>query len=626
MDKILDSVNLPKDLKKLSLKEKEKLAIELREELINNVSKTGGHLASNLGVVELTIGLHSVFNTPEDKIIWDVGHQTYIHKILTGRKDKMDTLRQLNGIAGFPKTSESEYDAFNTGHSSTSISVALGMARARDIKKENNSVVAVIGDGALTGGMALEALNDAGCSNTNLIVVLNDNEMSISRNVGSISMILSKIRTKKLYTKSNNYVKKVLHKIPLIGDFVIEISRKIKNGIKQILIPNMFFEDLGFRYLGPIDGNDIAKIEEILKMARKSQGPVLVHIVTKKGKGYKYAEQNPDKYHGISSFDIETGKAKKPKQDDYSKIFGEKLVNIAQNNEKIVAITAAMCDGTGLKKFKEEFPDRFFDVGIAEQHALGCAAGMAKQGLIPVIPIYSSFYQRGYDQVIHDICIQKLPVIMCADRAGIVGNDGETHQGIFDMAFFSIIPNLTILAPKDFEELEQMLEFAVSLNAPVVIRYPRGGEGKRKFENHEKIKYGKAEIIKEGTDITIVAIGKMVERAMEVSQKLEEDGIYAEVINARFLKPLDEKTIISSIKKTKNVITIEDGILRAGLGCSICELIVKNKLENVDFESFGYDDKFVKHGSVTELEKLNGIDVNSIVKKIAKREKIKVVV
>lgn len=626
MERILDKINLPKDLKELNIEEKETLAEELRQELISQVSKNGGHLASNLGVVELTIGLHSVFNTPEDKIVWDVGHQTYVHKILTGRKDKMSTLRQLNGLAGFPKTSESEYDAFNTGHSSTSISVALGMARARDLRNENNKVIAVIGDGALTGGMALEALNDAGCSKTNLIVILNDNEMSISKNVGGIAMILGRVRTKKIYTKSNNYVKKVLHRIPRVGDFIIELSKKIKNGIKQLFIPNMFFEDLGFQYLGPIDGNNIEKVEDILKMAKKMQGPVLVHVVTKKGKGYKIAEENPDKYHGISSFNIETGKPIKEKKDDYSKIFGNKLVELAKKNEKIVAITAAMCDGTGLKKFKEQFPNRFFDVGIAEQHAIGCAAGMAKQGLTPVVPIYSSFYQRAYDQVIHDVCIQKLPVVMCVDRAGVVGNDGETHQGIFDMSFFSIVPNLTIVAPKDFKELEQMLEFAVSLNKPTVIRYPRGGEGKIKFNEHPKIQYGKCEIVQKGRNLTIVAIGKMVERAMEVNNILKNESINAEIINVRFLKPLDEKKIVASIKKTKRVITIEDGVLRAGLATSIAELLVKNNLSNIDFRCYGYNDKFVKHGSVEELERLNNLDAESIVKDLVKENKMKVVV
>lgn len=616
MDNILDKVNLPKDLKNLNIEEKEKLAEELREFIIENISNTGGHLASNLGVVELTIALHSVFDTPKDKIIWDVGHQTYVHKILTGRKSRFKTLRKLNGLAGFPKTSESEYDAFNTGHSSTSISVALGMARAKEIQKDESKVIAVIGDGALTGGMALEALNDAGCSNTNLIVILNDNEMSISKNVGGISMLLGKLRTKKAYTKSNQYLKKIIKKVPYIGGHIINIGNKLKNGIKQLFIPNMFFEDLGFRYLGPIDGNDVERVQDLLEMAKKLKGPVLVHLITKKGKGYKPAEENPDKFHSTSSFDIKTGKGKNEKKEDYSKIFGEKLVELAKNNERIVAITAAMTDGTGLTKFKKEFPNRFFDVGIAEQHALGIAAGMAKTGMVPVIPIYSSFYQRGFDQVIHDICLQNLPVVMCVDRAGIVGNDGETHQGILDLSFFSIIPNITIMAPKDFTELEQMLEFAVKLNKPVVIRYPRGGEGSYRFEKHEEIVIGESEKIVEGTDITIIGIGKMVQRAMEVKKELEKIDISCEVINARFLKPLDEKNILESIKKTKKVITIEDGILRGGIATSIEEIIVKNDLENIKFKSFGYNDVFVKHGSVAEIEELYKLDVKSIAEKV----------
>ena len=456
-------------------------------------------------------------------------------------------------------------------------------------------------------------------SNTNVIVILNDNEMSISKNVGAISMILGKVRTKKIYTKSNHIIKTILQKFPKIGNYIIELSKKFKNSIKQFLIPNMFFEDLGFQYLGPIDGNNIEKVEDILKMAKKVEGPVLVHVVTQKGKGYKYAEDTPDRYHGVSSFNIDTGQTIKEKKDDYSKIFGNKLVNLAETNPNIVAITAAMCDGTGLKKFKQKFPNRFFDVGIAEQHAIGMAAGMAKQGLTPVIPIYSSFYQRAYDQVIHDVCIQNIPVIMCVDRAGIVGNDGETHQGIFDMAFFSIVPNLTIMAPKDFKELEQMLEFAVNLKRPVVIRYPRGGEGTTKFENHSNIEYGKCEIIKGGTDITIIAIGKMVGRAVEVGKILKDKSIDAEIINVRFLKPLDEKQILSSIIKTKKVITIEDGILRSGLATSVSELIIKNNIKNIQFKGLGYNDKFIEHGNVDELEKINNLDAESIAEEVIKK-------
>ena len=545
------------------------------------------------------------------------GHQSYVHKILTGRKDKMPTLRQFDGIAGFPRNSESEYDSFDTGHSSTSISAALGMATARDLKGDKEYIIAVIGDGALTGGMALEALNHAGAMKTNLIVILNDNEMSISKNVGGISLFLSKARTRKFYTESNRYIKKIVNMLPNGGNRIIKFIRKIKYSIKQLLLPNMFFEDLGFRYLGPIDGHDIEKLESILKKSKDLEGPILIHVVTKKGKGYKPAEENPDKFHSASNFDIETGISKKEKAVDYSKIFGEKLIELAKKNDKIVAITAAMKDGTGLAKFEKEFPNRFFDVGIAEEHAIGFAAGLAKNGMIPVVPIYSSFYQRSFDQVIHDVCIQNLGVVMCVDRAGIVGNDGETHQGVFDLSFFSMIPNITIMAPKDFKELEYMLEYAIDLKRPVVIRYPRGGEGKIKFDMHEKIDYGQAEILKTGNDLTIVAIGKMVERALEVSNILETEGKSVEVINARFLKPLDKDKILTSILKTKNIITIEDNIIDGGLGSKIEDLIYNSNIKDIKFKKFGYPDEFIKHGSVPEIEKKYGMDAASIAKEMS---------
>ena len=616
MDNILDKINCTNDVKKLNYKQKDKLCEEIRNYIIQIVSKNGGHLASNLGVVELTVALHSVFNIPRDKIVWDVGHQTYVHKILTGRKESLKTLRQLGGIAGFPKSEESECDSFNTGHSSTSISVALGMAKARDIKNNKNCVIAVIGDGALTGGMALEALNDAGSSKTNLIVILNDNEMSISKNVGGISLFLNRIRSKKLYRKSNNYIKKMTKKIPFIGNKIIHIVRKIKYSLKQLFISNMLFEDMGFKYIGPINGHDTEKLESIFKIAKNLEGPILIHVVTKKGKGYKPAEENPDKFHSTSSFNIEDRTPKKQKQKDYSKVFGDKLVSIAQKNEKIVAITASMKDGTGLTKFSEMFPERFFDAGIAEQHALAMAAGMAKDGLIPVVPIYSTFYQRAYDQVIHDIALQKLPVVLCVDRAGIVGNDGETHQGIYDLSFFNIVPNLEILAPKDFYELEQMLEYAISLNAPVVIRYPRGGQAQEKFNKHEQIQKGKSEIIKQGRDVSLIAIGNMVSKAVEVAKILEKNEIEAEIINTRFLKPLDSKTIKESISKTKNVITIEDNIIEGGLATKVLELIQNEKMQNINIKAKAYPDEFIKHGSPQELEKIYGLDTQNIVNEI----------
>lgn len=623
---MLEKINSPQDLKKLTLEEKTLLAKEIREYILDIVSKNGGHLASNLGVVELTIALHSVFDVPKDKIVWDVGHQTYVHKILTGRKEELKTLRKLDGIAGFPKTNESEADCFNTGHSSTSISAALGMARARDIKNEHNSVLAVIGDGALTGGMAIEALNDAGYSRSKITVILNDNEMSISKNVGGLNMFLSKLRTKKLYTKSNVSAKKIILKIPVVGRPFVRLVQKAKRSIKQLIIPKMFFEDIGFTYLGPVDGHNIQELENILRLSKQVDTPVLIHVLTKKGKGYEIAEKNPDKFHSISPFNIETGEVKKAKSKDYSAVFGEKLVSLAEKNDKIVAITASMKDGTGLTKFQKQFPKRFFDIGIAEQHAVGLAAGMAKAGMIPVVPIYSSFYQRAYDQVIHDVAIQNLPVIMCVDRAGIVGSDGETHQGLLDMAFFRLVPNLTIMAPKNFKELEQMLEFAVNLNKPVVIRYSRGGEDNIDINTDLEIKNGKAEILKDGTDITIVAIGKMVSRAYRIADKLKQNNIDAQVINARFLKPFDNNTVKNAIEKTKAVVTIEDGTIINGLATAVNEIIINENLVGIKIKNFAYPDIYVKHGTVDELEKIYGLDEENITEKIEKMLKDEVLV
>ena len=611
---IIDKVNWPEDVKKLTIKEKEELAEELREKTIDVVSKTGGHLASNLGVVELTIALHSCFNMPQDKIVWDVGHQTYIHKMLTGRKDKFDTLRQMDGIAGFPRTTESEYDSFDTGHSSTSISVALGMARARDVLGEKHKVVAVIGDGAMTGGMALEALNDAGISKTDLIVILNDNEMSISKNTGGLSMFLAKLRTKKAYINSNVSAKNFIRKIPVVGEKIVTLTVKLKNSIKQLIIPKMYFENIGFRYLGPIDGHNIQELEEILNISKELEGPVLIHVLTKKGKGYKFAEENPNKYHSTSAFDIETGEKRTSSGKDYSKVMGDKLTELAHKDDKIVAVTAAMEDGTGLHKFAEEFPNRFFDVEIAEQHALGMVAGMAKEGLKPVIPIYSSFLQRAYDQLIHDIAMQELPVVICVDRAGIVGNDGETHQGILDLSFLNTVPKMNVAAPKNFEELEKLLEFAVNFNKPIAIRYPRGGEGKYQFSNCEDIVLGKAEMLREGSNVTIVAIGKMVSYAMEAAEKLHNIGIEAEVINARFLKPLDNEIISNSLNKTKRLVTIEDNIINCGLASSVKDTL--EKVEGAKELNIGYPEEFVKHGTVSDIEKKYGIDVDSIIRKV----------
>ena len=618
---MLEKINNTNDLKKLDIKEKKELAKDIRNTIIDVVSKNGGHLASNLGVVELTIALESVFDVNKDKIIWDVGHQSYVHKILNGRKDSLSTIRQLDGIAGFPKYQESETDCFNTGHSSTSISAAMGMACARDLKNEKNSVIAVIGDGSLTGGMAMEALNHAGSTKTNLIVILNDNEMSISKNVGGINQLLTKLRIKNRYNSSNEKWKRKLKKVPVIGKGLVNLISTIKKGIKQIILPGMYFEEIGFKYLGPVDGHNIEDLEYIFKAAKRLNEPILIHVLTNKGKGYKPAEENPDKFHGASPFDIETGKSLKKKSKDYSAAFGEKLCKMAANNDKIVAITAAMKDGTGLSKFGEDYPNRLFDVGIAEQHALTFAAGLAKEGMIPFVSIYSSFYQRAYDQVIHDICMQNLPVIMCVDRAGIVGNDGETHQGLYDLSFFKLIPNIVIMSPKNFKELEDMMEYAVTLNKPVVIRYPRGGESSVEITSNNELSLGKCEKITTGSDVTIVAIGNMVSKALEISSELKKDKINVEVINSRFLKPFDNFGILKSIKKTKFVITIEDGTCIGGLGSTVKELLVDNNIKDVRLKSYSYPDKFVEHGSVNQLEDRYGFNKLDIIKYI--KENIK---
>ena len=608
---MLEQINLPEDLKNKTLKEKRELAKDIRNLIIETVSKTGGHLASNLGVVELTIAIHSVFDAPKDKIIWDVGHQTYVHKLLTGRKEKFATLRQKDGLAGFPKVTESEYDCFNTGHSSTSISVGLGMARARDILKEDYKVVSVIGDGALTGGMALEALNDSSCIKSNFIVILNDNEMSISKNVGGMATFLAQLRTKRMYTKINVTVKKILFKIPFIGKKIVRFIQAVKSGIKQIFIPKMLFEDIGYKYLGPVNGHDIGKLESILKLAKTIDGPVLVHVITKKGKGYKPAELEPDKFHSTSSFDIETG-MKKQSSRDYSSVFGDKLVQLARNDKRIVAITASMKEGTGLLSFEKEFPDRFFDVGIAEQHALGLAAGLARMGLRPVIPIYSSFLQRGYDQVIHDICIQNLPVIICVDRAGIVGTDGETHQGIFDLSFLNTIPNLVIMAPKNFEELGAMLEAAVNSNKPVAIRYPRGGEPKNFVGETTPVLIGKSEIIKDGDEIAIFALGKMIETAVKISEISSKN---IAIINVRTLKPIDKDMILKYADKVNKIITIEDNIKVGGLSETV-QTVLRDSNKTVELKCYGYPREFIKQGTVSEIEYKYGLDAETIAREI----------
>lgn len=609
---VLDRIKYPSDLKKLTIKEKEELKEEIKEEILKVVSRNGGHLASNLGVVDLTIALYSILDLPRDKVIWDVGHQCYTHKILTGRKDKFNTLREMGGIAGFPRTRESIYDTFDVGHSSTSISLALGMARAKDINKTNEKIVAVIGDGALTSGLSIEALFDAGVSKTNLVIILNDNEMSISKNNGGISKFLAKLRTKKSYISLNSKTKLIINHIPIFGKYIYQFLSYIKKRIKGLFIHNMYFENIGFTYLGPVNGHSISDMEEIFKNSFNIPGPVLIHVITKKGKGYKYAEQTPNKYHSVSPFNLETGKPLKDKMLDYSSVFGKTLTNLAKKNEKIVAITAAMEEATGLSEFKKMYPNRFFNVEICEEHAITMAAGMAKAGLIPVVALYSSFLQRAYDELVHDVCLTKQHVIICVDRAGNTGEDGETHHGIYDLSYLNTIPNLTIMAPKNFNEFEDMIKFAINSSGPFAIRYPKGSE-EFSLKTGNKIKLGKSEIIKEGKDITIIAIGKMVYKAIEVSNLLLKEGIEAEVINVRFLKPLDVDAIISSYKKTGLVVTMEDNDKQHGLGITIKGIIREDHVLNI-----GYNNIFLPHGNILKLEKKYHMDVLSIKKEIIK--------
>ncbi|MGL4730405.1 MAG: 1-deoxy-D-xylulose-5-phosphate synthase [Clostridium sp.] len=607
MEKILSKINSPNDVKNLSDEEMEKLSEEIREFLIQSISKTGGHLASNLGVVELTLSMLSQFDVEKDKIVWDVGHQTYVYKMLTGRRDQFDKLRKHNGMSGFPKRQKSKYDAFDTGHSSTSISAALGMARARDIKAEDKEVVAVIGDGALTGGMALEALNDVGFNKTNMIIVLNDNQMSISNNVGGLSSYLNNIRMEPRYNKFKEGVNHKLNETK-VGKSIANKLVRIKDSIKQLVVPSMLFEDMGLKYLGPIDGHDIKAMNDVFQKAKMINGPVIIHTVTKKGKGYELAEESPCKYHGISPFDKESGKVLGKSRENYSKVVGDTLIELAKDNKNLVAITAAMPDGTGLKEFSEKYPDRFFDVGIAEEHAVTLAAGMACEGLKPVFAVYSTFLQRGFDQILHDVCIQKLPVIFAIDRAGIVGEDGETHQGVFDLSYLSIIPNMTIVSPKCLSEIKPMFEFALDFNLPIAIRYPRGGDIIENLEPAKNIKLGKWEVIDEGKDKTaIISIGKMTQHSILAIDLLKEEGIYPKLINGIFVKPVDLSLLQNLVDENYNIITVEDNIIQGGFGSTILKELNKMNFQG-KFKSLGYNDKFVEQGNISILYNEEGLD------------------
>lgn len=613
---LLEKIQKENDIKQLKPEELEKLAEEIRQFLVEKISVTGGHLASNLGVVELTMALHLAFELPQDKMIWDVGHQSYTHKILTGRRAGFDDLRKYGGMSGFPKRKESECDAFDTGHSSTSISAGLGYVAARDIKGEEHSVISIIGDGAMTGGMAYEALNNASRLKSNFIIVLNDNNMSISENVGGMSRYLNGLRTAEAYTGLKKGVEDTLMKIPVQGEKILYQMKKTKSGLKQLFVPGMFFEDMGITYLGPVDGHDIRKLYKTFQEARRVDHAVLVHVLTKKGKGYGPAEENPSRFHGIVPFDIETGEAKeKSSKDSYTDIFSKVFCDIAKQNDAVVGITAAMADGTGLARFARMFPDRFFDVGIAEEHALTFAAGLAAGGLKPVVAVYSSFLQRAFDQAIHDVCLQNLPVMIAVDRAGLVGSDGETHQGLFDLSFLNMIPNMTILSPKNRWEMADMVRFCADFQYPVALRYPRGAayEGLSAFRT--PIVYGKSEILYEEEDIAVIFVGHMAELAVQVRDRLKEIGYHCSLINARFVKPLDTEMLEGLTKDHRLFVTIEENVLSGGFGEQVLHYVSRAKLD-VGVRCIGIPDDYVEHGNVDLLRREVGLDAETIVKQI----------
>ena len=615
----LDKILKENDIKYLSEEELKELPGEIRRFLIESISKTGGHLASNLGVVELTMALHLTFNLPKDKIIWDVGHQSYTHKILTGRKEGFNELRQYGGMSGFPKTCESDCDCFNTGHSSTSVSAALGMAQARDIMGEDYSVIAVIGDGALTGGMAYEALNNASELKSNFIIVLNDNNMSISENVGGMSSYLARFRTADAYRDLKSNVMKSLNHIPVYGEKMVKKIRNTKSSIKQLFIPGMFFEEMGIIYLGPVDGSNLEELRKTFEEAKKVDGPVLVHVITKKGAGYLPAERHPARFHGAEPFDIETGiPSNKRTEANYTDVFSTVIKKLGERNDKIVAITAAMRDGTGLKRFANVMPERFFDVGIAEEHAVTFAAGLARAGLKPVFAVYSSFLQRAYDQILHDVCIQNLPVVFAVDRAGLVGSDGETHQGIFDISYLSSIPNMTVMAPKLKWELSDMMKFAVRYDSPIAIRYPRGLAYAGLKEHREAISYGKSEVIYEGSRVALMALGSMVSVAEDVVGLLKEKGICATLINARFAMPFDRERIEKLTDNHTLLVTLEENVLSGGFGEHVASFVKEAALD-IDVMTVAIPDAYVEHGNVTQLKKLLGIDADSVAERILKK-------
>ena len=613
---VLEKIEHENDIKRINKNELPILAEEIRSFLIDKISKTGGHLASNLGVVELTMALHLAFDLPEDKIIWDVGHQSYTHKLLTGRKAGFDELRKYGGMSGFPKRHESDCDCFDTGHSSTSISAGLGYAMAREITGEKYKVISVIGDGALTGGMAYEALNNASKLKSNLIIVLNDNKMSISENVGGVSRYLSGLRTAESYQGLKNGITNSLNSIPKYGERIVEKIRKTKNGIKQLVIPGMLFENMGILYLGPVDGHNIPAMVKLFKEASKVEGPVLVHVITEKGKGYLPAERHPARFHGTEAFDVETGlPLVKRVKANYTDIFSTVMRKLGDRDEKVVAITAAMADGTGLKRFRNMFPERFFDVGIAEEHAVTFAAGLK-----PIVAVYSSFLQRAYDQILHDVCIQELHVVFAIDRAGLVGSDGETHQGIFDLSYLSCLPNMTILAPKNKWELSDMIKYAVDFSGPIAVRYPRGEAFDELKEYRAPLEYGKAEVLYEESEILLLAVGSMVKTALTVREQLKEKGYSCSLVNARFVKPFDEELLLKLQKNHKLLVTLEENVQSGGFGEHVLEFMNTNGDGSMEVLNIAIPDVYVEHGNVELLRKETGIDADGIIGKIIDRK------
>jgi 1-deoxy-D-xylulose-5-phosphate synthase len=616
---VLQNVQFPGDIRKLNLAELGKLAQEIRSLIIRTVASSGGHLASSLGTVELTLALHYVFNTPQDKIVWDVGHQAYAHKIITGRKDLFSTLRKKGGLSGFPKREESPYDAFNVGHSGTSISAAAGFAEANGLKGLSRKIVAVIGDGSMTTGMAFEGLNWVGDRKKDLIIVLNDNEMSISPNVGALSSYLNRVMTGHTVTKLKTDLKNFLKGIPGIGDQIVKFSQQVEESLKTFVVPGALFEELGFTYVGPLEGHTLEHLINNFKNIKDLSGPVLVHIITKKGKGYKFAEEKPLAYHGISSFNVETGKPPEASSGNptYTEIFGKTIIRLAANDSRIVAITAAMCEGTGLDQFCRQYPRRFFDVGIAEQHAVTFAAGLAVESFIPVVAIYSTFLQRAYDQILHDVCLQNLPVVFVLDRAGIAGEDGATHQGLFDYSYLRSMPNIIVMAPKDENELQHMLTTAVAGRRPVSLRYPRGrGLGVKLDYDLKTLAIGKGEILREGSDLAIFAVGVTVHPALAAACRLAAEGINIKVINARFVKPLDAELLSQTAAQIKKVITVEENVLQGGFGSAVLEMLAEKNITGVRVKRLGIPDEFVEHATQAELRRQYGLDEDGIVRAI----------